>query len=282
MGIITLTSDIGTKDSYVGSVKGAIAKQNIDIKVIDISHDVSPFNHYEAAFMVKNSYKDFPEGTVHIIGVDSESRIDDNLGDVKHLVVYYDKHFFIGADNGIFSLIIENKEDLEIYSLDHLAQAVPSSPFVMRDLFTMAACHIINGGTLPVLGAKQNGVNRVLNYEPQVTEHGITANIMHIDRYGNCITNLSKSVFEEVRKGRRFTCFIRNTDYGINTIHSNYSDGADNDIIALYTNTGYVEIAVCRGANEAGGGAASLFGLKLFSQLRFEFEKSPQNLSELE
>lgn len=282
MGIITLTSDMGTKDSYVGSVKGAIAKQNIDIKVIDISHDVSPFNHYEAAFMLKNSYKDFPDGTVHIIGVDAEARIDDTLGEVKHLVVHHNNHYFIGADNGIFSLILDNTDNIEIYSLSHLAQAINNSSFVMRDLFTMAACHIINGGTLPVLGAKQNGVNRVLNYEPQITEHGITANIMHIDRYGNCITNLSKTVFEQARNGRRFTCFVRNTDYGINTIYANYSDGADNDIIALYTNTDFIEIAVCRGANEAGGGAASLFGLKLFSQLRFEFEKSPENLSELE
>src|SRR5512133_2364165 len=100
MAIITLTSDWGLRDHYTGSVKGAILRQLPDAVIVDISHSIQPHNLNQAAFIVRNSYRNFPEGTIHIIGVIEEASIES-----PHTLVVHDGHYFIGADNGIFSMI---------------------------------------------------------------------------------------------------------------------------------------------------------------------------------
>ncbi|MBT8293854.1 MAG: SAM-dependent chlorinase/fluorinase, partial [Eudoraea sp.] len=96
MAIITLTTDFGHKDHFVGALKGTIYKELSDAKIVDITHTVSPFNIQECAYILKNSYKAFPEGTVHIVGVDSEPTIEN-----QHIAVLVDNHYFISANNGV-------------------------------------------------------------------------------------------------------------------------------------------------------------------------------------
>ena len=98
--IITLTTDFGIKDHFLGSVKGALYLNIPDVKIVDISNNISPFNIIEAAYIIENSYKSFPKNSIHIIGVDSEF-----TPEKKHLAVYLDEHYFICADNGILSLL---------------------------------------------------------------------------------------------------------------------------------------------------------------------------------
>ena len=101
MNIVTLTTDFGTKDYFVSATKAAIFSEVKEVQIFDISHHISPYNVTEAAYVLKNAYKSFPKGTIHLIGVDSELTPEN-----KHLAMLFDGHFFIGADNGIFSLII--------------------------------------------------------------------------------------------------------------------------------------------------------------------------------
>ena len=107
MSVITLTTDFGVKDHYSGSVKGALFNELGNVNIVDISHNVSPFNIIEAAYIIENAYKNFPEGSIHIIGVDSEKNPEQN-----HLAIKLDGHYFICADNGIMSLL-SNKINLE-------------------------------------------------------------------------------------------------------------------------------------------------------------------------
>ena len=100
MAIITLTTDLGAKDNYLGSVKGAIYSQLEDVKIVDITNTITSFNIQEAAFVLRNCYKDFPKGTVHIVSVDDELSAQN-----EHLAIEINGHYFIGADNGLFSLL---------------------------------------------------------------------------------------------------------------------------------------------------------------------------------
>ncbi len=100
MAIITLTTDYGHKDHFVGALKGAIYRELSDVKIVDISHSIAPFNIQECAYLLKNSYKSFPEGTIHIVGVDSELTPEN-----EHIVVFVDGHYFISANNGVICLI---------------------------------------------------------------------------------------------------------------------------------------------------------------------------------
>ena len=115
MSVITLTSDYGIKDHYAGSIKGALFSELINPNIVDISHQISPFNIVEAAYIIENSYKDFPENSIHIIGVDSEKTPEQ-----KHIVVKLDGHYFICADNGILSLLTNKINAEKIIEINFL------------------------------------------------------------------------------------------------------------------------------------------------------------------
>ena len=103
MPIITLTTDLGLKDHYVASVKGAILSQIPDINIVDITHNIDAFNISQTAYVIRNCYKNFPAGSIHILGVDAELSIDNS-----HLAVFAGGHYFIGTDNGTFPLLFDD------------------------------------------------------------------------------------------------------------------------------------------------------------------------------
>ena len=113
MQIITLTTDLGTKDSYVASIKGAIYSEISNVKIIDISNTIDPFNIHQAAYVLRSCYEDFPDGTIHIISVDDELTINN-----EHLVVKSNNHYFIGSDNGLFSILINKSIPEKINQLN--------------------------------------------------------------------------------------------------------------------------------------------------------------------
>ena len=146
MPIITLTTDLGNTDHYVSAVKANILRQLESVNIIDISHNISTFNVLHAAFVLKNVYKDFPPGSIHIIGVNAESSEK-----TPHIAVYADEHYFIGTDNGLFSLLLDIKPD----KIVHITTSMESDNenFPIKDVFVKAACHIARGGTLELIGS---------------------------------------------------------------------------------------------------------------------------------
>lgn len=258
MGLITLTTDLGTTDSYVASVKGAIYNVYPEATVIDITHQIHPADIYKAAFVLKTCINDFPDGTTHIIGVDSEATTNKS-----HVVVQYKNQFFIGTDNGIFSLIfdVEPQKVVELdFSLDSSAINFPT-----RDVFVKAACHLAKGGTIEFLGKAKNSLKKLNTYRAIPEQNAIVGLALYIDNYGNVITNITKNMFVEFGKGRSFEILFRRKNYNINKITNNYNDVPDGERLALFSSTGYIEIAINKGK------ANKLLGINQNDMIRIEF-----------
>jgi S-adenosylmethionine hydrolase len=265
MPIITLTTDFGLKDHFVGAIKGHIYSELPGATIVDISHQVSPFHIQECAYLLKNAYKAFPEGSIHIVGVDSE-KTDENT----HLALKVDQHFFITADNGVISLITEEVTPEKVVEIQ-LPNTVTSA-FPVLDVFVKVACHLARGGTLEVIGKPFSSIRSIREITPTVTNNGntILGSVLYIDNYGNVVTNISKNLFEAYRKGRKFTLEARNKK--LTEIYKKYSDiinfeldksqrrGAG-DLMALFNSSGYIELAIYKSNLNTVGGAATLLGL---------------------
>lgn len=276
MAIITLTTDFGEKDHFVGAVKGAIYTELPDAKIVDISHLISPFHLHEAAYIIRNAYNSFPKGTIHIIGVDSELNPEN-----KHIAIYLDEHYFICADNGIISMLlaeIRPEKMVEINIHDRII-----SNFPVLDVFVKVAGHIARGGTLEVIGKPISDIKEMTGIRPIVNknEAQIIGNVVYIDNYGNAITNISKKLFEKVGRGREFIIGARSTK--INKIHKNYSDAINFDLpsdkreeggkkLALWNSSGYLELAIYKSNPSSVGGASSLFGINFRDSVTINFE----------
>lgn len=256
MPIITLTSDWGTKDHYLASVKGAILKQVPESRIIDISHHIPPHNLTQAAFIIKNCYRDFPEGTVHIIGLSTEESEQS-----PHTLVYAHGQYFIGADNGIFSLIFDEAPE-KIIEIT-LIQDSEFFTFSSRDRFVKTAAHIIKGDELSKLGHERETLNEKFLFAPVVEQNVVKGMVIYVDNYRNVITNISRQKFKEVGKNRKFTITFRGEE--IHNICDSYSDVPVGEILALFGCNGHLEIAMNNGK------AGSLLGLKPDDPVRVEF-----------
>jgi len=258
MPIITLTTDMGDKDYYLSAIKGNILMQLPEATIVDITHQIKPWDIIQAAFVIKNAYINFPIGSIHIIGVDTEC-----YDGRKHIAVKYNDHYFIGTDNGIFSLILEKKPDVQV-ELNLIKDA--NLTFPTKDVFVKAACHIARGGTLEVLGRSIDHLKSVSIGYPATDENMIVGKIIYIDHYENVITNINHETFKRIGKGRPFRMLISRDEYFIEKLSSRYSDADISDIVVLINELGFIEVALNQ------GNAAGLLGLKIDGQLRFYFE----------
>ncbi len=265
MAVITLTTDFGLKDPSIGSVKGAILALMPDVNIVDITHAISPFNIPEAAYVIKGAYKSFPQGTVHIVGVDSELSPENN-----HIALSLDGHFFVCANNGIMSMLSNYIAPHKIVEINIHQQLHTSFPVL--DVFAHVACHIVRGGELDVIGKSIDHIKPIRDLSPIVSEDQkkIIGYVIYVDNYGNVVTNISKELFEITRKGRRFEVNARN--YKFDTIFTKYSDIVNFNIpasqrhdegkkMALFNSSDFLEIALYKGNTGHLGGASTLMGL---------------------
>jgi S-adenosylmethionine hydrolase len=258
MPVITLTSDWGTKDHYLASVKGAILKQIPEARIIDISHEVPPHDLTQAAFILKNCYRDFPSGTIHILGISTEeSEVN------PHTAILADGHYFIGADNGIFTLIFDEQKPDKIVEIT-LIQDSEFFTFSSRDRFVKAAALLAGGEDILKLGDLRESLNQKFLFAPVVDNDVIKGMVIYIDNYQNVITNISKEKFKEVGRNRKYTISFRGEE--IHTINDSYSDVPVGEILALFGCNGHLEIAMNNGT------ASSLLGLNPNDPVRVEFE----------
>ncbi len=256
MPIITLTSDWGLKDHYAGAVKGAILSKMPEATIIDISHGIPSFEIEQAAFVIRNSYKNFPERTVHIIGINTEE--SDKF---SHLAVEVDKQFFIGTDNGIFSLIFDKLPD-QIVELQ-IPQDSSFFTFSSRDRFVSAAVHLATGKEILKLGNKKETIIEKILLKPVADKDVIKGHVVYIDSYENIITNIKEPLFTEVCNNRKFTIFFRS--YEITKLSTSYTDVPIGEILALFDSNNHLEIAMNQ------GNAAGLLGLDYKDMIRIEF-----------
>ena len=265
MAVITLTTDFGEKDHFTGAVKGSIYRELAAAVIVDISHLVSPFNIQEGAYILKNAYRHFPSGSIHIIGIEAELTPEH-----RHIAMLLDGHYFISADNGILSLLaseIKPEKMVEITVHDNV-----ESSFPVRDIFVKAACHLARGGTLEVIGKTVTTHKEIKALIPVVDAETtkITGHVIYIDNYGNVVTNITRKLFESVGKGRDFELSARN--YTFTTLYNRYSGivnfktekserADDGKKMALFNSDGYIELAIYKSNLDTVGGASTLLGL---------------------
>lgn len=250
MSIITLTSDWGYRDSYLGSVKGAILKQIPDAVIVDVTHEVPKYNFRQAAFIIRNFYSDFPEGTIHLIGV-----LTEESDSYPHIVVRYKGHYFIGADTGVFALIFDEAPD-EIVLLDiHLDTNYHT--FSTRDRFVKAAAHIAEGKPLGELGYLGKTLTQRMSLQPTVEGASLRGNVIYVDSYGNAISNISETLFREVGQKRKFTLSFRGHRPESIKESRSYGDVPPGEIVVLFGTHHFMEVAVNLGK------AKDLLGLEL-------------------
>ncbi|MDE1207955.1 SAM hydrolase/SAM-dependent halogenase family protein [Tenacibaculum larymnensis] len=275
MSLITLTTDFGTKDHFVGAVKGAIYSELPDAKIVDITHEISPFNITETAYILKNAYKSFPDKTIHVIGVDSELSVDN-----KHIALELDNHYFICPDNGLISMIASEIKPTKIVEIN-IHDRIESS-FPVLDVFVQVASHIARGGSLSVIGREIETYKKIVEIKPKVNEQQtiISGGVIYIDNYGNVITNISKKQFNTIGKGRDYKVTARR--YTFSKIYSRYNEIVDFSVtdkrqydgekLAIFNSAGFLEIAIYRSNLETVGGASTLLGLEYRDTITIEFE----------
>ena len=248
MALITLTSDIGRQDFLTGAVKGQLMSVNPDFKIIDISHELSPFNYPQAAYVCSNAIKNFPAGTFHIIML--------NLFDKRpeYLLLIQHKDQYIGcADNGLISMILEETPQ-NCITLP-LKTSEQKNILNCAKVFGEAFNLLLEGKSLKDIGQPAESIQIKNPLRALLGPKHIEGQIIFIDNFENVIINITKEQFEEQRKGRSFK-IVFTRDEVIEKISESYADVNESEKLALFNSANYLEIAINK------GNAAGLFGLE--------------------
>jgi len=254
MPIVTLTSDFGWNDYYVALIKGAMLCEHQDLNIIDITHNINNYDIVQGAFILKNAYESFPKSTIHIISVN-------NFYDKKRrfLAVRYNEHYFLGPDNGIFSLLFDKMPN-DIYKLDFSNKGT----FPLKNVYAKAIGHISKGMPFNEIGLPQKNVVERITFQPVISKAQIRGAVIHIDNYENVIVNISRKLFEQVWNERAYEISFRRND-PIQKIYNNYYDVPIGEILCRFNSADFLEISINMGK------ASSMLGLKIEDTVQIDF-----------
>lgn len=255
MALITFMSDFGHEDHYVAAVKARILAINPELKIIDISHEISSFDITHGAFVLRSAYRGFPAGTIHLSAVNSIYRYP-----ARYIALQLEDHFFIGPDNGLFSLI-SDKEPSMIAELP--AGDDSSVVFPAREILARPAAMLAGGTPFKEIGKASKDYYRLLGRQLKATKKQISGNVIRVDHFGNLITNIEKKTFDLIRKERPFS--IKFGKETLNKIHKSYASAEPGECFVVFNSLGYLEI----GINQ--GNAAELLGMEYDSPVQINF-----------
>ncbi|MBP5535519.1 MAG: SAM-dependent chlorinase/fluorinase [Bacteroidales bacterium] len=255
--IVTLTADWGVGDFFAGMVKGRLMRSIADVRIVDISLGIEPYDIRQALFVVANSYRQFPQGTIHIIDVNSHENASR-----KHIVMLCNGHYFIANDNGILGALAAGG-DAQVVDINTGTDERGSSNFAAFDYYCDAAALLARGMPVAELGAPHGSLLVCMLPNPLFTGNELSASIIHIDSYGNAYLNITLGQFEAFRAGRRFRARIK--DSIIEKIQPTFSAEGTRGISLMVSNTGYLMLSMFQ------RGAGSLFGLNTGDPVRFQF-----------
>ncbi|MEM6967280.1 MAG: SAM-dependent chlorinase/fluorinase [Bacteroidota bacterium] len=254
MPIVTLTSDFGLNDYYVALIKGAMLCENPNLNIIDITHNINNYDIVQGAYILKNAYSSFPKGTIHILSVN-------NFYDKQRrfLAVRYDGHFFVGPDNGIFSLLFDEIPE-SIYKLEFKNKGT----FPIKMVFAKAVGHITNGMPFNEIGLPVKDIVERITFQPVIGPSQIRGAVIHIDNYENAVVNISRNLFEQIWDERSYEISFRRSD-PILRINNNYYDVPIGETLCRFNSANYLEIAINMGK------ASSMLGLKIEDTVQIDF-----------
>jgi S-adenosylmethionine hydrolase len=235
--IITITSDWGIKDYYLAVVKGQLLLHCPDAVVVDISHSIQPFNISEAAFVLKNSFLHFPKNSWHIVEVSTNTP-----SDAPYLITKHQDHYFIGRDDGLFSLLFDNSTPDEIFAINDPMETI----FPMRDIYIPVLTQIFHGVEVQKIAHPVSSIRKRMSFLPTVTENIIKGQVVYVDNYENIFTNIHRTDFDKTQtKASHFTLYVGGgySCYENIKISNNFQKAKDSDIVAFFIND-YLVIGV--------------------------------------
>jgi S-adenosyl-L-methionine hydrolase (adenosine-forming) len=252
MAVLPLTSDFGQKDYLVGAVKGQLAQIDPAFNIMDISHDLSPFNYPQAAYVCRNAIRQFPSFTYHLILVNLFEKKPEQL-----LLAFHNEQYLLCADNGLLTMILEGRPEMVI-GLPMDKTAIKNTLYCIR-VMGQAIRQLAEGSSLLSIGIPDVSFTEKNHLRPVFGDNWIEGQIIFIDHFENVIVNITREEFEERRKGRSFRIVFKR-DEMIDKISETYADVGEGEKLALFNSAGYLEIAIQK------GNAAGLFGLQGFTE----------------
>ncbi len=259
MPVITLTTEWRPDDFYYGIIKGKLCTLSPETTIIDNANSIPVFNLSHASFVIRNTYNNYPKGSVHIICVHSESSEEKD-----HLIVKAKDHYFIGTDNGIFNLILNSEPD-EIIKISHKGSNDE------LELFAKAAADLISGKKPKDLGTVMKDFSEKVPLRATIDKNVITGSIIFIDSYGNAISNITRELFYRVFDNRPYLILIQSNKNYTDHISKRYCDEPVGELLTRFNSLDLLEISI-NGAN-----ASELLGLSIGSVVRVDLanKKSP-------
>ena len=256
MNIVTLTTDFGTQDFYVGALKGALLSHARDLHLVDISHHIPPFDIVQGAYVAKHAWHEYPEGTIHLFAVNCVY----NLG-YRFVAARRQGHYFLAPDNGLLSLLFDDLLPADLRQLP----APPVGHFLVKNIFAEAVAHLASGKPFEELGEYPAPLLQRISIQPVIMPSRIRGTVIHVDNFDNVVVNIRHEIFEKSANGRAFSLFFRRND-PITKLSDNYCDVPVGEPLCLFNSTGYLEIAINLGR------AATLLGLKVEDVVEVVFE----------
>ncbi len=258
MALVTFISDFGKEDHYVAAVKAAILQVNPNLNIIDISHNIQPFGLSHGAYALRSVFRDFPKGTTHLVAIDTF---------VKKwgaLAIKLEDHFFVGPDNGILSLLSQERAST-VVDINQLSPI--ESTFPAKDLYAAVAANLASGKNIHEIGPKKDDWVQLLDRQIKATKSLIAGNVVRIDNYGNLISNIPRTEFDQIIKLNNGTPpSVRLGRERLNRIHSTYHDVEPGEIFCLFNQLGLLEIGI------NSGNASELLGMDFDSPISIHFE----------
>jgi S-adenosylmethionine hydrolase len=252
MPVVTLTTEWKPDDIYNGIIKGKLSSLCPGAIVIDNAGCIPAFNISQASFIIRNTYKNYPKGSIHIICVHSEAGNDQDF-----LVVKFEDHFFIGTDNGIFNLILNSEPD-EVIKIN------PAGITDELEIFAQAAANLLSGKKLSDLGKPVKTISERVPLRATIDKDVIIGSIIFIDSYGNAISNVTKEVFYRVFENMEYRILIQSNKNYTDQISEKYSDVPVGEMLARFNQFDLLEIAI------NGADVSELLSLSVGSVLRID------------
>jgi hypothetical protein len=257
MAIVTLLTDSGESDHYVAAIKARIISVNPGIRIEDISHKIKPSDIAHAAFVLRAVFRDFPKGTVHLVGVDSIGNRED-----RHIALQLEDHFFVGCDNGLFGLISEKNHQqlVELNTIQNITTTFPE-----RDVFAPAAAKLASNVSITDLGRPMPAFRKMIDRQVKATKKQITGQVIHVDGAGNLITNIPKQAFDILSRDKAYTIQFGGEKF--RRIHTQYHQAEQGECFILFNSLDLLEIGIYK------GNASELLGLSYDSMVNIMFEE---------
>ncbi len=260
MQIITLTTDYGTRDQYVGALKGVILSRAPTAHVVDITHDIEPHNVLHGAFVLRHVLPWYPEGTIHVVVVDPGVGSDRRI-----LLGQYGGHFVIAPDNGLLTLVHRELPAEAVYVVENRQYFLPqvSNTFHGRDIMASVAGHLAVGVKPWKFGRLTDRLEILpIAHRAEVKGDVLYARVLHVDRFGTFVTNIAQEQLSAGQFSRRGPDILVNSE-SIGPVRAAFGDVAVGEPLALIGSSGMVEIAVNRGSAERRFGPPSTIAIEV-------------------